>query len=148
MSKHITEQLHKDKFRIVEAPKDVLVQRRHQVEQDRSFELPTALYAATVGLYFAFLGVMYAGLSSPGLVIPMAIFAIFIVGLFGVPAIWTRLAPENESQPLTLGKFGSAGIMTHTGRLAARDATIQMLILPVLVLLWGVAVVTIVALVA
>jgi hypothetical protein len=37
--------------------------------------------------------------------------------------------------------------MTNTGRLNAREATIQMLILPVLIVIWGLAVVTIAALV-
>ena len=146
MSKHIAEKLEQAKFRIVDAPKKAEDRPRHQVEEDRSFEMPTSLYAITVGLYFAFLGIMFAGLASPGLGIPMVIFAIFILGMFGVPAIWTRLNPENRSQPMSLGKFNQNGIMTHTGRLAPRDAAVQMLILPVLIVLWGVAVVTIAAL--
>ena len=145
MSKHITEQLDQGNARIVAAPKNKGFEPRHQVDKDRSFELPTALYATTVGLYFAFLGIMFAGLTSPGLIIPMAIFAIFILGMFGVPAIWTRLRADNQSKPMTLGKFSQDGIMTYTGRLAPRDAAIQMLILPVLIVLWGLAVVTIAA---
>jgi hypothetical protein len=35
------------------------------------------------------------------------------------------------------------GIATYTGRLNGRDAAVQMLILPVLILGWGMAVVTI-----
>ena len=89
---------------------------------------------------------MFAGLSTPGLIIPMGIFAVFIVAGFGVPAAWTRLR-DNKSKPLTLGKFNQDGIMTHTGRLAPRDAAIQMLILPVLIVLWACVAVTIVALV-
>ena len=145
MSRHIQEQIEQGKARIVAEPKADLP--RHQVEADRNFELPTALYGATVGLFLSFLGVMFIGLATPGLIIPMAIFAIFIVGMFGFPAAWTRLK-GNESEPMTMGKFANEGIMTYTGRLAPRDAAIQMLILPVLVVLWAIAVVTIVAIVS
>ena len=76
----------------------------------------------------------------------MAIFAVFIAGMFGVPALWTRLK-GNASEPMTKGEFEAKGIMTHTGHCSARDAKIQMLILPVLILVWGCAIITIVALV-
>ncbi len=147
MSKQIQDQITLGKARIVGAPKtteDAPV--RHQVDVDRNFELPTALYATTVALYLGFIAIMFAGLSTPGLIIPMAIFAVFIVGMFGVPAIWARLK-GNDTKPMTLGGFAKDGIMTHTGRLAPRDASIQMLILPVLILMWGCTVVTIAALV-
>jgi hypothetical protein len=38
--------------------------------------------------------------------------------------------------------------MTNTGRLSARDATTQVLILPVLLVIWGIAVAVIAAIVA
>ena len=40
---------------------------------DRTFGLPTGLYAVTVGSYLAFLGLMASLLVNPGLVIPLAI---------------------------------------------------------------------------
>ncbi len=149
MSKHVQTHLDRNEARIVAAPTEVknagaIV--RHQVEADRNFELPTALFGATVGLYLAFIGIMFAGFASPGLIVPMAIFAVFIVAGFGVPAVWTRLA-GNTSLPMTMGKFKQSGIMTNTGHLAARDAAIQMLILPVLIVLWACAVLIIAALV-
>lgn len=143
MSKQFHDHFVTGKARIVEAP---AAPARHQVEVDRNFELPVGLYATTVGLYFAFLGVLFAGLATPGLIIPMAIFAVFIVGIFGVPAVWTRLK-GNVSEPMTMGVFERKGIMTHTGHCNARDAKIQMLILPVLIVAWACAIVTIVALV-
>ena len=145
MSKHIQTELDQGKARIVEAPAASPV--RHQVEVDRNFEIPTAYYGITVGLYFAFLAVTFAGFGNPELVIPMVIFAVFIVGGFGVPALWAKLK-GNESKPLTMGKFAKDGIMTLTGRLAPRDAAIQMLILPVLIVMWGIATVTIAAIVS
>ncbi|MFL0357075.1 hypothetical protein ACI5KX_11435 [Erythrobacter sp. GH1-10] len=139
MSKLVHDHLSRGEARIVDAP-------RKAPEVDRSFGIPTGFYATTVACYFAFIALMAAGFGNPGLVIPMVIFAVFIVAGFGVPAIFTRLK-GNDSQPLTMGKFAQEGIMTHTGRLAPRDAAIQMLILPVLVVLWACAAVTIAALV-
>ena len=72
---------------------------------------------------------------------------LLIVAAFGVPAIWTRLR-DNVSEPETLGEFETRGIMTNTGRLTARDATTQVLILPVLLVCWGLAVAVIAAIVA
>ncbi|MEM1053094.1 MAG: hypothetical protein AAGI28_13475 [Pseudomonadota bacterium] len=141
MAEQLQNQLAKGKARIVEAP---VAKPVHQVEVDRNFELPTGFYAATVGLYFAFLAVMFAGFGNPGLIIPMAIFGVFIVGMFGVPALWTRLK-DNNTSPLSMDQFQQQGIMTQTGRLASQDAAIQMLILPVLIVLWGISVVTIAA---
>jgi hypothetical protein len=119
---------------------------RHQVEADRNFGLPTALYGATVSGYLGFLLVVGSAFANPVLAIPMAIFVVFIIAGFGIPAIWTRLA-GNASEPQTLGEFEARGIQTATGRLAAKDATIQVLILPVLLVVWGLTVAVIAALV-
>ena len=151
MSKQVHDIIARGEARIVAAPEAAPEKTVHQVEVDRNFELPTALYAATAGLYLTFLAVMFAGLGNPGLVIPMAIFALFIVAGFGVPAIWTRIKSNavdaNDTRPMTMGRFEAQGIMTHTGPLAPRDATVQVLILPVLIVMWAIAAVTIAALV-
>lgn len=115
-------------------------------EVDRSFGMPKALYGATVALYLGFVLVLGSAFANPEMAIPTAIFAIFIVAGFGVPAIWARVA-GNTSEPATLGEFGIKGIQTLTGRLAPRDATVQMLILPVLLVCWGLAVAVIAAVV-
>ena len=106
----------------------------------RNFDLPTGLYAATVGLYLAFIGVM-AGLFLNGeLAIPMVIFAGFIVMAFGLAAMWTRMKPDHADKPMTWGQLSSRGIETLSGRLTAHEAAIQVLTLPVLILCWGLAV--------
>lgn len=140
MSKHLTRELVAEQARIVTAP-----QKRHEV--DRTFGLPKGLYAATVGLYLGFLAVMAVGFSAPGLVIPMAIFTVFVIAGFGVPAIWTKLAPQTASKQMSFAKLRRDGIATLTGRLPARDASVQMLILPVIIFCWGITTVTIAALV-
>lgn len=135
MTKLVHERIASGEARVVDAP-SIKNAPRHQVEVDRNFELPSALFGVTVGLYLSFLGVMLLAFASPGLAIPMVIFAAFILAGFGVPAIWTRLA-DNRTKPLSFGAFRNSGIMTHTGRCAPRDAVIQMLILPVLIVLWA-----------
>lgn len=130
--------------RVVAQPEAARVRAPHAV--DRTFGLPNALYGATVACYLGFLVIVGTAFASPVLAIPMAIFALFIVAGFGIPAIWTRLA-GNSSEPQTLGEFETRGIMIETGRLAPRDAAVQVLILPVLLVVWGLAVAVIAAVV-
>lgn len=146
MSKQFQDQIARGNARIVDAPAAAVeAATRHQVEVDRNFEIPTSFYAGTVGLYLAFLGVMAATFGNPGLLIPMVIFAFFIVAGFGIPTVWVRLK-GNESKPLGNYDFRRKGIMTHTGWLAGREAAVQMLILPVLIVLWACAIAVIAAL--
>lgn len=140
MSKHLSRERVSERAAIVDSPRGT-----HEV--DRSFELPRGLYGATVGCYLGFLAVMAAGLATPGLIIPMVIFAFFIVAGFGLPTIWMRMEPPHRSRNLSWARLVSEGIATHTGRVSARDAAAQVLILPVLVFFWGIAAVTITALV-
>ena len=143
MSKLVQDQIALGKARIVDAP---AVEAKTPLEIDRSFGLPKELYIGTVAGYLGFLAITGAAFMNPVLAIPMVIFALFIVAGFGVPAIWTRMK-GNDSKPLTMGQFEQDGILTLTGRLAPRDAAIQVLILPVLIVLWACAVVVIAALV-
>lgn len=114
---------------------------------DRTFELPTGLYGATVGGYLAFLAVMALGFSSDGLILPMAVCVFYIVMAFGVPSLWVRMQPSTKSRALTWQQFRRQGIQTGSGWLPAGAAAAQVLVLPLLVLLWGVAAVIVKALV-
>ena len=120
---------------------------RHQVEADRNFGLPTTLYGATIACYLGFLMIVGTAFANPVLAIPLAIIVLLIVAFFGVPAIWTRLK-GNVSEPQAMGEFESRGIMTNTGRLSAGEASAQVLVLPVLLVCWGIAVAVIAAIVA
>jgi hypothetical protein len=130
--------------RIVQQPSVAPV--RHQVESDRNFGLPTPLYAVTIGCYLGFLAIVGTAFANPVLLIPMVIFATAIIAGFGVPAVWTWLR-DNASEPSTLGEFGARGIMTNTGPLSARDAAMQVLLLPMLLVAWGLAIAVIAAVV-
>jgi len=112
---------------------------------DRSFELPTVLYGLTACGYLGFLGLMALMLGNPDLALPMAVFFFFIAMAGGVCAQWVRMKPANPNRALGWYRFQRDGIMTATGRLDARDATIQVLLLPVVILCWGIAGATILA---
>jgi hypothetical protein len=142
MAERITRQLVAEKAIIHEA--EAL---RLPTAVDRNFELPAGLYAAMAGLFFAAAGVMAFGFAAPGMVVPTGIIAVFIAMYFAVPALWMRMKPEHPQQLTSWARFRRDGIMTPYGRATARDATVQVLILPVLLLFWGIAVVTIAAVV-
>lgn len=112
---------------------------------DRNFGLPTGLYVATVGLYLAFIALMAMLFHNPELAIPMVLFAGFIVFAFGLAGFWTKMKPDNDTGPMTWGQLSARGIDTLSGRLTASEAAIQVLMLPVLILGWGLAVAVIVA---
>ena len=84
---------------------------------DRNFELPAGLYVAMAVLFFA------------------------------TPAMWMRMKPEHPQRLTSWSRFRRQGIMTAYGHSTAGAATIQVLILPALIFLWGIAVVTIAAVV-
>lgn len=122
------------------------VRAPERVGVNRTFELPVGLYVATVGAYLGFIGIMALGFGNPALAIPMAIFVIIIVAGFGVPMLWARMGPDKPSRALDWGRLGAKGIQTPSGAVTRRDAATQVLILPVLIVFWGLAVVTIAAL--
>jgi hypothetical protein len=101
--------------------------------------------AAMAALFFGFVAVMGIGLATRSLIVPMGIIAVFIAMFFAVPAQWVRMNPMHRPGATSLSRFASEGIQTYTGPCKARDAAVQMLIMPALVLCWGIAVVTIVA---
>ncbi|WP_254514985.1 hypothetical protein [Novosphingobium sp. G106] len=83
---------------------------------------------------------------NPELVLPMVIFTLFIVAGFGTPTLWVRMNPEKTRHAMSYGTFRHRGIQTATGHLAGGAAAVQVLILPVLIFCWGVAVAVIAAL--
>jgi hypothetical protein len=113
---------------------------------NRNFGLPTGLYAGTVGLYLGFLAIMTVLFMNPELAIPMVLFAGVIIVGFGICGIWATMKPENDTAPLSWGQFANRGIQTLSGHLTAGEAAAQVLILPTLIVCWGLAVAVIVAL--
>lgn len=119
-----------------------------QVSVDRSFDIPPVLHVLTAGLYLAFLAVMAFAFQDSGLIIPMAIFVVYIVMAFGVPAMWVHMKPDHVGKAISWADFARLGINTYTGKMSARDAAGQILILPALIFGWGVAIAMIAAVVS
>nr|WP_086493002.1 hypothetical protein [Novosphingobium panipatense] len=142
----MTQRLDKQQLRELAVAHEKPVNDRAPTTVDRGFGLPTPIYAATVALYLGFIGVMAVSFLNPELAIPMVIFAGFVVFAFGLVGFWTRMKPENDTVAPDWGQFRARGIETLSGRLTAGEATIQVLMLPVLILGWGLAVAVIVAL--
>lgn len=107
---------------------------------DRTFTLPTGLYAGTVGLYLAFLGLMTAMFGNAELILPMGIIVGSVIFGFGLAGKWATMGPSKESKPMTWGQFANRGVQTLSGPLTSFEASVQVLILPVLILFWGVCI--------
>ena len=92
MSQLVHEKIATGEARIVAAPKAKV---RHQIEDDRNFELPTGLYATTVACYLAFLGIMLAAFAAPMLAIP----AFAELGLTPVDALFEGMSAITTTTP-------------------------------------------------
>ncbi len=118
-----------------------------QTRVNRTFELPAALYGVTVACYLGFLGLMSLLFMNSELVLPMVAFVVSIIGGFGLCYKWAGMRPDADSHALTLGQFSNRGVQTLSGPLTAGEASAQVLILPVLIMVWGVAIAVIYAVV-
>ena len=112
---------------------------------NRSFELPTRMFALFATACFAFLAITWMAFGNAELAIPMVIFAVFIAMFFAVPAAMLRIRREETGRNIRWPDFAAKGIVTHTGMLTAREAAAQMFVLPAVLVGWGVAVAVIAA---
>ena len=99
-------------------------------------------------MFAGFVAVLGFAFRGGHMAVVMGVIFAFIAAFFAVPAIFPGAA-AGRTQPKTLTwfEFSKRGIMTATGRSSARDATILILLLPFLILLFGIAIVTIAALI-
>lgn len=139
MSQHVTQAELSTVATVADAPA--------QTRVDRTFELPAALYGVTVACYLGFLALMSVLFMNAELVLPMVAFVVSIVGGFGLGWKWVAMRPGNPAHTLTMGQFANRGVQTLSGRLTASEASAQVLILPVLIFGWGVAIAVIYAVV-
>jgi hypothetical protein len=116
-------------------------------EYGRTFDLHPALYVLTVAGYFAFLAVMGLAFMTDGLILPFAIFITYIAMAFGVPAMWARIAPPALGRRQSWDDFMRDGFHCATGHISGGGATVQILLIPALIVGWAVAVAIIAALV-
>lgn len=103
------------------------------------FDLHPALHVAVFGGFFVYLAIMWASFADSGLAIPFAVFAVFLAASFAVPAWWTRIVPDAGPRE-RWADFMAKGIDCATGRLDAGAAMVQVLIMPAMLIIWGLAV--------
>lgn len=116
-----------------------------RTQVNRTFELPAALFVGTLIGYFGFLLVMITCFMNPELAVPLAVIGFSILAGFGLGYKWVAMNPDNAAKTLSWGQFANRGVQTLSGRLTAFEAGTQVLILPVLIVFWGLCIAVIVA---
>lgn len=117
----------------------------HSDRDGRSFDLHPALHVGVFGGFGVYLAVMWSAFGQRELIIPFAIFFFFTAAFFVVPAAWARI--ENRTGTVAdWSEFLRDGFNCATGHLSARETMAQVLIMPVMLLLWGLSVAVIRAL--
>jgi hypothetical protein len=126
---------------IVSAPAD-------RACRDQSFELPAPIYIAMATMFTGFVAVLGLAFRGGHMAVVVGVIFAFIAAFFAVPAMFPRIAAgETSTRALSWSEFADRGIMTATGHSTAREATTLVLLLPFLILMFGIAVVTIASLV-
>lgn len=136
----MTAQFTADHFAVAQPPVDAApAMIGHNRAAPHVFDLHPALHVAVFGGFFVYLAIMWSAFADPGLAIPFAIFAFFIAAFFVVPAAWARIAAPTGPVE-RWADFMRDGIDTGSGRLDATSAIAQVLIMPAMLILWGLAV--------
>ena len=106
---------------------------------DRQFDLPPVLHLATFGGFFAYLGIMWLAFGNPELVLPFVIFVTFLAASLIVPAYWERIA-DQDGPKQSFAEFLQEGVECATGRVTAGEAMVQVLIMPAMLVFWGLSI--------
>jgi hypothetical protein len=116
--------------------------------RDQSFELPTGIYIAMATMFTGFVAVLGLAFRGGHMAVVVGVIFAFIAAFFAVPATFPRIAArETRTRALSWSEFADRGILTATCHSSAREATTLVLLLPCLILMFGIAVVTIASLV-
>jgi hypothetical protein len=115
--------------------------------QDYNFGLPPALHFATGALFLGFVGVLSLAFASPGMAVPFGVFVAFIAAFFTVPTIFVHGAPHGSGKAQQWAEFLERGIAIEHGRCSGREASVLVLMLPVLIFGWAITIAAIAALV-
>lgn len=115
---------------------------------NRSFEMPGRVYGAMALMFTAFVAVLAFAFSDRQLAVPFGVILVFLAAFFIVPSLWVRMNPvESRTRALGWREFMDKGIDTATGHTSGAGATVLVLLLPALILLFAIAVAAIAALV-
>lgn len=104
----------------------------------RSFDIPVTLHVLTALAYLVYLAIMSAAFGGGENAIPMVVCLITVTAAFIVPGLWATMKGPLTGKASSWIDFCEQGVDTPTGRVKAFDASVQVLILPVLILGWGI----------
>ncbi len=125
---------------IVEAPAE-------RACTDQCFELPSGIYIAMALMFAGFIAVLASAFRGGHMAVGYGVIFAFIAAFFAVPAAFPNVGGEDaRNKALSWFDFSDRGIMTATGHSSAGEATTLVLLLPFLVLCFGIAIATIAAL--
>ena len=108
---------------------------------DQSFELPGGLYVAMTLMFAGFIAVLGLAFRGGHMGVAYGVIFAFIAAYFAIPAMF------QQKQGLSWSMFRYRGIQTATGRIERGRRTVLVLLLPFLILCFGIAVAAIAALV-
>lgn len=116
-------------------PRDILVQAQNTGSAPAAPDIPVGVGRLIVGAYAGLIAAFFLLFTgSATALMAVTISAIFVAIFFTVPRIFLAVEPATDRRP-TLGAFMDDGIETWTGHCSGRDALVQMLIVPVLLML-------------
>jgi hypothetical protein len=111
-----------------------------------SFDLPRRLLAQLAGAGLLYLGVMaFAFRAGQGIGIIFAVFFLVLLGYYGLPLLMGAQSRRDAAPPRSddlwfFPRRGAWGIDTASGHLSGRAAWAQVMTVPVLMVLWALAV--------
>ena len=110
--------------------------------------MPIGIYAAIALCFAGAIAVLALSFRS-GMAVSYGIIFFFLAAFFAIPALFVRTSRGHGGNAKALGwyEFIDKGIVTATGRTSAGEAATLVLMLPVLILAWAIAVAIIAALV-
>ena len=113
---------------------------------DQCFELPAGIYVAMISMFTGFIAVLGLAFRGGHMEVVVGVILAFIAAFFAIPTIFPAVAGDKSTKKaLSWFEFRTRGIQTATGHSTAREATVLVLLLPFLILCFGIAVVSIAA---
>lgn len=129
----------RQKTGVLIARDEIVAAPAQQACDDQTFELPGGLYAAMALMFAGFIGVLALGFRGGHMAVAYGVIFAFLTAFFAIPAMF------QQRQGLSWAMFRYKGIKTATGHATAGEATVLVLLLPFLILCFGIAVATIAA---
>ena len=110
----------------------------------RDFEFHPRVFALMGGGFAAFVGLMAANFrGGHGMPLVLAICAVCLIGYFAVPYAFSKVETGDPARRDSWVAFMRKGVMTGSGHASGGAVLAQALIMPAMLVLWGMAVLVI-----